>query len=51
MASGAYRMAKEYTETNLSDLFTKVIPLPRRELLLKSFTEGIIVEKVHLLNK
>ena len=26
VASGACRMAKEYTETNLLDLFTKVLP-------------------------
>ena len=38
VAIGACRMAKEVTETNLSDLFTKVLPLPRRELLLGSFT-------------
>ena len=36
--SGACRMEKEDTETNLSDLFTKVLPRPRRELLLDSFT-------------
>ena len=35
---GACRMAKEYTETNLSNLFTKVLPRPRRELLLDSST-------------
>ena len=28
VASGACRMAKEDTETNLSDLFTKVLPPP-----------------------
>ena len=38
MASGACRMAKEDTETNLSDLFTKVILRTRRKLLLESFT-------------
>ena len=38
VASGTCRIAKEDTETNLSDLFTKVLPLPRRELLLDSFT-------------
>ena len=38
VASSACRMAKEDTETNLSELFTKVIPRPRRELLLESFT-------------
>ena len=36
-ASGVCTMAKEDTETNLSDLFTKVQPQPRRELLLDSF--------------
>ena len=30
VASGACRMAEEDAETNLSDLFTKVIPQPRR---------------------
>ena len=30
VASGACRMAKEDTETNLSDLFTKVLTRPRR---------------------
>ena len=38
VASGAYRMAKEDTEINLSYLFTKVITRPMRELLLYSFT-------------
>ena len=38
VASGACRMAKEDTDTKLSDLFTKVLPLPRSELLLDSFT-------------
>ena len=38
VASGACRMAKEDTENNLSHLFTKVLPRPRRELLLDSFT-------------
>ena len=37
VASGACRMTKEYTKTNLSHLFTKVLPRPRRELLLDSF--------------
>ena len=36
--SGTFRMAKGDTETNLSDLFTKVLPRPKRELLLDSFT-------------
>ena len=30
VASGACRMAKENNETNLSDLFTKVLPRPRK---------------------
>ena len=38
VASGECNMEKEYTETKLSDLFTKVLPGPRRELLLDSFT-------------
>ena len=39
VASGACSMEKEDTDTNLSDLFTKVLPLPRREILLESFTD------------
>ena len=38
VASGACRKEKKDTETNLSDLFTKVLPQPRRELFLESFT-------------
>ena len=38
VASGAVRIAKEDTETNLADLFTKVLPKPRREFLLNKFT-------------
>ena len=38
VASGACIMVKEDTETNLPYLFTKVLPRPRRELLLDSFT-------------
>ena len=30
VASGACRMVKKDTETNLSDLFTKVLPRPRK---------------------
>ena len=37
VAGGACSMAKEDTETSLSDLFTKVLPRPRRELLLDIF--------------
>ena len=32
------RVAKEGTKTNLSDLFTKLLPQPRREELLDKFT-------------
>ena len=38
VASGASRISKEDTETNLADLFTKLFPRPRRELLLNKFT-------------
>ena len=38
VSSGACRISKEDTETNLSDLFTKVLLQPRRELLLETFT-------------
>ena len=34
---GACRVTNEDTETNLSDIFTKVLPQPRRGLLLDSF--------------
>ena len=32
------RIAKENTETNLADIFTKLLPYPRRERLLDMFT-------------
>lgn len=39
VAAGTIRVAKEGTLTNLSDLvFTKILPQPRRELLLNKFT-------------
>ena len=38
VASGACRIAKEDTETNLSDLFTMVLTRVRREFLLNKFT-------------
>ena len=38
VASGASRIDKEDTETNLADLVTNVFPRPRRELLLNKFT-------------
>ena len=37
VASGTVRIVKEGTETNLSDLFTKILPGPRRETLLYMF--------------
>ena len=38
VASGICRIAKEDTETNLADIFTKVLPGPRRERLMEMFT-------------
>ena len=38
VASGIFRIAKEDTDTNLADIFTKVLPSPRREPLLDMFT-------------
>ena len=38
VTSGISRISKEDTETNLSDIFTKVLPGPRREGLLDMFT-------------
>ena len=38
VAAGTIRIAKEDTKTNLSDLFTKILPPPRREELLDKFT-------------
>ena len=38
VAAGTIRIAKEGTETNLADLFTKILPGPRREMLLDMFT-------------
>ena len=37
VASGMIRIAKEDTETNLADLFTKPLSGPRREMLLDLF--------------
>ena len=37
VASGTCRIAKEDTQTNLSDLFTKVLPRAKREDLLDRF--------------
>ena len=38
VTAGTCRIAKEDTETNLADIFTKVLPRPRREPLLNLFT-------------
>ena len=38
VAAGTVRIAKEGTTTNLSDLFTKLLPEPRRMFLLDRFT-------------
>ena len=38
VASGICHISKEYTEANLEDIFTKVLPGPRRERLLDMFT-------------
>jgi hypothetical protein len=37
-AARTVRVAKEGTKTNLSDLFTKLLPQPRRKELLDKFT-------------
>ena len=38
VASGACRVLKYDTETNISDIFTEVLPQPRMELILDSLT-------------
>jgi hypothetical protein len=38
VAAGTVRIAKEDTKSNLSDLFTKILPQIRREDLLDRFT-------------
>ena len=38
VASGICCIAKEDTETNLADIFTKILPAPIRERLLDMFT-------------
>ena len=38
VAAGTVGISKEGTETNLDDLFTKLLPAPRREMLLDMFT-------------
>jgi hypothetical protein len=37
VASGTVRIAKEDSETNLSDLFTKLLPQAKRESLMDRF--------------
>ncbi len=36
VAAGIIRIAKEHTDTNLADLFTKPLPAPKRKALLES---------------
>ena len=38
VATGTVRIAKEGTKTNLSDLFTKILYIVRREEILEKFT-------------
>ena len=38
VAVGTVRIAKEGTKTNLSDLFTKILSIVRREEILEMFT-------------
>ena len=38
VSSGICRTSKEDTETNIADIFTKVLPGPRQEQLLDMFT-------------
>jgi hypothetical protein len=38
VAAGTMRVSKEGTETNLSDLFTKIMPAPKRNNLLDKWT-------------
>ena len=38
VASGICCISKEDTETNIADIFTKVLPVPRQERLLDMFT-------------
>ena len=38
VAAEAVRVAKEGTRTNMSDLFTKLLPQVRRDELLEKFT-------------
>ena len=37
VAAGTVRIAKQGTEKNLADLFTKILPAVRREFLLERF--------------
>ena len=38
VAGGACRITKEVTLTNISDLFSNILPKPRREMLLNKLT-------------
>ena len=38
VAAGTVRIAKDCTKTNLSDLFTKILSIVRREEILDKFT-------------
>ena len=38
VAAGTVRIAKQHTEKNLADLFTKILPPDRRRFLLERFT-------------
>ena len=38
VAAGTVIISREGTETNLADLFTKLLPAPMREILLNMFT-------------
>ena len=38
VAALIFRIAKEYTKTNLADLFTNILGCTRRDWLLKMFT-------------
>ena len=52
VVSGICRISKENTETNLADIFTKVLPGKRRERLLDMFTywrspENQVIQETH----
>ena len=51
VAAGIMRVAKEHTETNLADLFTKVLPNHRRNNLLACIVWGPFVRSEWLEGK